>query len=496
MPIDLPAHRGSELRVLFVTSECAPLIKVGGLGDVSAALPAALRAIGIDVRVLLPGYAAVMSRVGASAPLASLEILGHRARLLDARLASGVPLIVLDCPALFQRSGGPYQDEAGVDWPDNAMRFGVLSRTAAMLGCAASPLGWQPDVVHLNDWPAALAAAYLHYEHGRRSTSIVTIHNLAFQGNFEPGVLRHLQLPAESYAAEGLEFHGLVSFLKAGLHYADAITTVSPTYAQEIQHEATGAGMHGILRHRSLALTGILNGIDTNEWDPAADPWLPAHYSAGTLARKADVKRALASRLGLGAISPAVPLLGFVGRLTHQKGTDLLVAAAPDLLAMNTRLVVLGSGAREQQDALRELADRYPGMVSTTFGFDEPLAHLIEGGADLFIMPSRFEPCGLNQMYSQRYGTPPVAHATGGLADTIVDCTEQTLAAGTATGFLFRELSARALVAAVARALDVYRTPERWRSLQRSGMAQDFSWTRPARQYAALYRQLAARDPD
>jgi starch synthase len=350
--------------------------------------------------------------------------------------------------------------------------------------------------VHLNDWPAALAAAYLRYGHEPRSTSIVTIHNLAFQGNFEPGVLRHLQLPAESYATEGLEFHGRVSFLKAGLHYAEAITTVSPTYAQEIQHEATGAGMHGILRHRSRSLSGILNGIDTNEWDPAADPLLPAHYGAETLARKADVKRALASRLGLTAMSPAVPLLGFVGRLTHQKGADLLVAAAPDLLAMGTGLVVLGSGMQDQENTLRALAGRYPGMVSVVIGFDEPLAHLIEGGADLFIMPSRFEPCGLNQMYSQRYGTPPVAHATGGLVDTIVDGTEQTLAARTATGFLFREPSARALIAAVERALAVYRNPDRWRSLQRSGMARDFSWTRPARQYAALYRQLVARDRD
>ncbi|MGQ0749506.1 MAG: glycogen synthase GlgA [Betaproteobacteria bacterium] len=484
------------LRVLFVTPECAPLVKVGGLGDVSAALPVALRAIDVDVRVLLPGYANVMARLGDAATLASLEILGHRVRLLDARLASGVPLIVVDCPALFQRSGDPYQDEAGADWPDNAARFGVLSKAAAALGSASTPLGWQPDVVHLNDWPAALAAAYLHYGHGPRSTSIVTIHNLAFQGNFEPGVLPHLQLPPQSYAPEGLEFHGQVSFLKAGLCYADRITTVSPTYAQEIQREATGAGMHDILRHRSPALTGIQNGIDTGEWDPAADSCLPAHYTAGTLTRKADVKRALASRLGLTEISPDVPLLGFVGRLTHQKGADLLVAAAPDLLAMDVRMVVLGTGTREQEDALRALADRYPGMVSVTLGFDEPLAHLIEGGADLFIMPSRFEPCGLNQMYSQRYGTPPVAHATGGLVDTIADCTEETLRARTATGFLFREPSARALIAAVERALAVYRVPDRWRSLQRSGMARDFSWTRPARQYAALYRQLAARDRD
>ena len=484
------------MRVLFVTPECAPLVKVGGLGDVSAALPAALRAIDFDVRLLLPGYEAVMARLSDAAPLASLDMLGQRVRLLEACTASSVPLIVLDCPPLFQRSGGPYQDQAGIDWPDNAARFGLFSRAAALLGSASSPLGWQPEVVHLHDWPAALAAAYLHYGHRPRSASIVTVHNLAFQGNFEPAVLPHLQLPPESYAPEGLEFHGHVSFLKAGLHYADGITTVSPSYAQEIQHEAAGAGMHGILRRRSRDLTGILNGIDTAEWDPATDRYLPAHYTADTLVRKADVKRALASRLQLKTAAPDVPLLGFVGRLTHQKGADLLAASVPDLLAMDVRMAVLGTGAREVEEALRGLADRYPGMVSVTIGFDESLAHLIEGGADLFIMPSRFEPCGLNQMYSQRYGTPPVAHATGGLVDTIVDCSEETLKNRTATGFLFREASARALTAAVARALAVYRVPDRWRSLQRSGMTRDFSWTRPARQYAALYRQLAARDRD
>jgi starch synthase len=284
--------------------------------------------------------------------------------------------------------------------------------------------------------------------------------------------------------------------LKAGLHYANGITTVSPTYAQDIQQEATGAGMDGILRRRSRDLTGILNGIDTAEWDPATDPYLPAHYTAEMLKGKADVKGALASRLQLATASSDVPLLGFVGRLTHQKGADLLAAATPDLVAMDVRMAVLGTGAREIEDALRALADRYPGMVSVTIGFDESLAHLIEGGADLFIMPSRFEPCGLNQMYSQRYGTPPVAHATGGLLDTIVDCSEETLEAGTATGFLFRQPSARALIAAVARARALYRVPDRWRSLQRSGMRRDFSWTRPAREYAALYRQVAARDRD
>jgi starch synthase len=483
------------MRVLFVTPECAPLVKVGGLGDVSTALPAALRKLDLDVRVMLPGYSAVMEHLPAARELASLNALGHRTRLLEARLDNGVPMIVLDCPSLFHRDGGPYQDRSGTDWADNATRFGVFSRAAAVLGGTASPLPWRPDVVHLNDWPTALAAAYLHYEPPSRASSILTVHNLAFQGNFDPAALSALQLPAESYAPEGIEFHGRLSFLKAGLYYANAITTVSPTYAGEIQTESAGAGMQGLLRHRRQALTGILNGIDTDEWNPASDPHLPTHYTAETLERKVEVKRALAARLGFAPGEPDVPLLGFVGRLTQQKGADLVAEAAAGLFDMGTRIVVLGMGEPGQENALRRLAAQHPGRISVTIGFDETLAHLIEGGADLFLMPSRFEPCGLNQMYSQRYGTPPVAHATGGLIDTIVDCTPHTLQAATATGFLFREPSARALLDAVKHALGVHRSGKLWRALQRNGMTRDFSWTGPARQYAAVYRRIASRDP-
>ena len=486
--------RSDALRVLFVAPECAPLAKTGGLGDVSAALPAALRALGIDVRILLPGYPGVFAGVESTGDVAALTLLEplRPARLLEARLANGVPLFILDNPPLYRRGGGPYQDESGEDWKDNALRFGLLSHAAAILGSAASPLSWRPQIVHGNDWPAALASAYLHYAAGSRAANVVTVHNLAFQGNFDSGMVAALALPPASFSAEGLEFHGRLSFLKAGLYYADAITTVSPTYAREIQTEIFGAGMHGLLQRRRAVLSGILNGIDTTAWDPATDRHLPHHYNVATLEHKQLVKRMLRDRLGLAHVEDDQPLLGVVSRLTHQKGADLLVQAAPELAALPAQLAILGSGQREYETALRALAIDYRGRIAVAIGFDEALAHLIEAGADMFLMPSRFEPCGLNQMYSQRYGTPPVAHATGGLTDTIVDCGAHGAMAG-ASGFLFDEPTVPALVAAVRRALARYRERDGWRMLQRNGMARDFSWALPARRYAELYRQTVAR---
>ena len=486
--------RSDALRVLFVSSECTPLVKTGGLGDVSAALPAALRARGIDVRMLLPGYPGVFAGVEHVAETATLALLDPPlpSALLEARLANGVPLLILDNPPLYRRDGGPYQDAAGEDWQDNALRFGLLSRAAAVLGSNSSPLSWRPQIVHSHDWPAALAPAYLHYAPAARAASIVTVHNLAFQGNFDSRMVEPLALPQASFDAEGLEFHGRLSFLKAGLHYADAITTVSPTYAREIQTEACGAGMHGLLQRRNAALTGILNGIDVTEWNPATDRHLPHHYDVATLERKRLVKRMLRERLGLEQGKDELPLLGVVSRLTHQKGADLLVQAAPELIALPAQLAILGSGQREHETALRALAIDHPGRIAVRIGFDEPLAHLIEAGADMFLMPSRFEPCGLNQMYSQRYGTPPIAHATGGLADTIVDCRTEAGPVSGASGFLFDQPTVPALIAAVRRALARYRQPEDWQALQRNGMARDFSWALPAQRYDELYRQLAA----
>jgi len=461
------------MRLLFVTPECAPLTKTGGLGDVSAALPAALRAQGIDVRVLLPAYQGVS--LPQARECASLRLLQMEARLLEAG-----EYLLLDCPALYARPGGPYQDAQGADWPDNALRFGMLSRAAALLVAAGSPLEWRPEIVHCNDWPTALAPVYLHFERSR-AASVMTVHNLAFQGLFDAGLLERLELPSATFAVEGLEFYGKLSFLKGGLVYADAITTVSPTYAREIQTEEFGCGLDGVLRERRGALRGILNGIDAEIWNPMSDPRIAERYSWSSLEKKAANKLALQRRMNLPE-DAAAPLLGAVCRFTHQKGVDLLAGAAEELVALGAQLCMLGRGERELEAALAALAARHPASVAVAIGFNEDLAHLIEAGADLFLMPSRFEPCGLNQMYSQRYGTPPVARATGGLVDTIADGE---------TGFLFERAEAAALVAALKRALVVYGDTRRWRELQRRGMAREFSWSAPARQYADLYARHA-----
>jgi starch synthase len=465
------------MRLLFVTPECAPLTKTGGLGDVSAALPAALRERGMDVRVLLPGYSEVLDKVKAT-KRATLSVLGFEVALLE---ADGFWL--LDCPELYRRDGGPYQDASGADWPDNALRFGVLSKAASLLAGAASPLAWRPDCVHCNDWPAAPAAAYLAFDGAAEAASVVTVHNLAFQGNFDAALLDRLALPRQSFNSEGLEFHGKLSFLKAGLAYADALTTVSPSYAREIQTEAFGCGMDGLLRRRRQSLTGILNGIDTTIWNPAADPLIVAPYDAARLEQKALAKQALQFRLRL-KVDPQVPLLGMVSRLAHQKGSDLVADAIDELVTLPAQIAVVGKGDARMEEALRTAAVRYPGQVSVSIDFDEGLAHGVEAGADLFLMPSRYEPCGLNQMYSQRYGTPPIAHATGGLIDTIEDGK---------TGFLFAPPERGALVAAVRRAVELRRDASRWREMQRRGMQRDFSWSAAARQYADLYSRLARR---
>ena len=448
------------MRALFVTPECAPFAKAGGLGDVSAALPAALRTLGHEVDVLLPAY----SDIPETSPAGSFSELGFEGRLL--RRKDGILLV--DCPPLYRRPGSPYQDPGGQDWPDNALRFGVLCKVAAAL----AP---EYDVLHCNDWPAALTPVY-----APRAKSLLTIHNLAFQGNFERPWLARLGLPESYFSMERLEFHGRVSFLKGGLVHAGAINTVSPTYAREMQTEEFGCGLEGVVRSRSAALAGILNGVDTEIWDPARDPHLAHRYDQRSLELKEENKAALQRRLNL---EPGgEPLVGFIGRLTHQKGVDLIAAAAAEIAALPAQLVVLGRGERELEGALAAVAARHPGRIAVVLGFNEELAHLIEAGADIFVMPSRFEPCGLNQMYSQRYGTPPVVRATGGLADTVKDGE---------TGFLFERAESSALAAAVRRAVTARSDPARWKAIQRAGMERDFSWRAAARQYADLYSRLA-----
>ena len=485
----------TNMNILFATSEIYPLAKTGGLADVSAALPAALRSLGMDVRVLLPGYSQVLAALPDATPLASLTLPMHGpVQLLGASMPdSGVPLIIIEHAGYFERPGSPYQDANGHDWPDNYLRFGLLSQLAALLAGATSPLAWQIDILHCNDWQTGLAPAYLHFSGTAAAPTLMTVHNLAYQGIFAADTRAVLGLPDESFSMQGVEYYGNLSFLKAGLFYADQLTTVSPTYAEEIQHETLGFGMHGLLQNRHEALTGIVNGIDTDAWNPATDPHLSKHYKAGRMMGKAAIKQLLQQELGLNQQADA-PLLGVISRITPQKGQDLVLAIAPQLIQSGAQLAILGNGDIVLELALRRLANTYPGKVGVVIGYDEGLAHRIEAGADIFLMPSRFEPCGLNQMYSQRYGTPPVVHRTGGLADTVIDATDATLADGTASGFAFDSATPGAFMAATQRALTLYGNPRKWNSLRKNGMARDFSWEASARQYQALYQAMLATD--
>jgi len=480
------------MKVLFVTPELAPWMKSGGLGEISSSLPAALHEAGVDVRILVPAYASLLAAFPAANPVAELPGPGGElpdSRLLEATDENGVPLLLLDCPAFFRREGSAYLDADGNDFADNHLRFGLLSNAAALLSSESSPLGWRPDVLHCNDWPCGLAPAYLHFMGGAKAATVMSIHNLAFQGIFPADTLTALALPSAAYAMDGVEFWGKLSFMKAGLHYAERITTVSPRYAEEIQTEAFGYGFAGLLRWRRDDLCGILNGIDTRTWNPATDPYLPRRYEFAHLKGKEANKAALRQRFGLSAESSA-PVLGAVCRITQQKGLDLLLGIGDEIAAMPAQLVVLGTGDRSLEAALSGLAARHPGQFAVRIGFDDGLAHLIEAGADIFLMPSRFEPCGLNQMYSLRYGTPPLVRETGGLADTVVDCNEATLADGTANGFVFNDASPEALFQTIRRAVSAWHDKALWHKLQRNGMVLDFSWSKAAASYKAIYAEL------
>ncbi len=481
-----------KLKVLFATSEIAPLIKTGGLADVSAALPVALAALGVDMRVLVPGYPQVMAALKTRSRVATLPGLPGipPAVLIASKLPSGLPLLVIECP-IYDRSGGPYQDGAAADWQDNDLRFGLLSYVGALLSTPGTPFpAWKPDIIHCNDWQTGLAPVYLNYVGGPRARSVITIHNLAYQGIFPAQSANRLGLPPQAFSIEGVEFYGNTSFLKGGLQFADRITTVSPNYAREIQGESLGMGLQGLLSRRSDVLIGILNGIDIDAWDPETDPYIERYYNASRLAAKQDNKRALQLRLGL-QDAPQTPLFGVVSRLTDQKGLDVLADVVDDLVGSPAQLAVLGSGDPALQARFQRLALRHPGKVAVQIGFDEGLSHQIEAGVDVFAMPSRFEPCGLNQMYSQRYGTLPLVHATGGLLDSVVDWSPTTLKNHTATGFIFSPLDPATLLEHCRRAITAYGDQRLWRQLQKNAMKRDFSWEASARQYLDLYQSLA-----
>jgi starch synthase len=473
--------------VLSVASEVAPFSKSGGLGDVSEALPRALAARGHRLAVVTPRYGSIdPARHGLERLDLEVEVRGERAGLW--RAPGPAPVLFLEHERFFGSRPGLY-GERGTDYPDNAQRFAFFSRAALEVPAA---LGFVPRIVHLHDWQAALGAWQLRAERGgdprlAGARCVFTIHNLAYQGMFPKEMLVEVGLPWEVFTFEAMEFHDQLNFMKAGLVYADALTTVSPSYAREIMTVEGGHGLDSVLRLRRHDLTGILNGIDVVRWDPSRDPHLSAHYGPGDLAGKAVCKAALQRELGLPQRA-RVPLVGMIGRLAEQKGVDLVLEALPEILAMDVQVAALGSGRPDWEEALARLARERPGRLAVRIGFDEVLAHRIEAGADLFLMPSRFEPCGLNQMYSLRYGTVPVVRAVGGLEDTVEDYD----GARRGTGFKFQEYQARALLTALRRALDVWRDERAWRGLVERGMAQDFSWDRSAAGYEALFERLAA----
>ena len=482
------------MRVLYITAELYPWVKSGGLGDVAGALPPALIAEGIDVRLLLPGFRGFLDAfpgitdvVRLATPYAAERVRVGLARLPD----SGSPAYLVDHPAFYDRPGNPYASPDGSDWPDNHRRFGLLGWVASELARGADA-GWRPDVLHGHDWHAGLAPAYLAARpppEGHIPT-VFTIHNLAYRGPFPGAVFPELALPPEFFSIDGVEFFGMVSFIKAGLFYSDRLTTVSPTHAREIQTPAFGWGLDGLLRARASVLTGILNGVDMKVWDPRHDAVLPRSYGErdATVGKRA-AKAALQKRLGL---EPAerLPLFGAVSRLTPQKGLDLVLAALPDLVTGGCQLALLGSGDSDLEQAFTATADGYRGRVGVAIGYDEGLAHLIYAGSDVILVPSRFEPCGLTQLYALRYGALPLVRRVGGLADTVVDATATNLSEGIATGFAFDDDSPAALMSAIRRVTALFPERKIWRGMMRRAMTRDFSWAVAARQYSAIYRTV------
>lgn len=473
------------MRVLSTVSEIFPLVKTGGLGDVTGALPLALADHGVEMVTLLPGYRSVMAALtDATEVLAFADLFGGPARLLRGH-AGELDLLVVDAPHLFDRPGNPYVGRDGKDWPDNAFRFAALSWAASRIGLG-EVASFVPDVVHCHDWQAGLTPAYLKFA-GARVPSVITIHNLAYQGNFPAELLTALRLPREAFRIDGVEYYGSIGFLKAGLSYAQRITTVSPTYAREIQTPEFGCGLDGLLRYRSGVLSGIVNGIDTDIWNPVHDKHIPVPFDADSLNRRPANTVSVRERFGLEA-APERPLIGVVSRLVWQKGLDIFADAAPALLAKGAQIAVLGQGDAAIEKHLSNLASAHPGRMGVIADFDEDTAHLMQSGVDVLSVPSRFEPCGITQLCAMRYGAVPVVAKVGGLNDTVIDSSDARIA----TGFHLTPVTREAIEASFVRVFAAWADKKRWRQYQENGMRVDRSWTKPANEYARLYSELLA----
>ena len=483
------------MKVLHVAAEVFPLIKTGGLADVVGALPQALIEQGADARLLLPGLPAIVDAVLHQRKVCDLGALfgaAHVSVWLGQMPQSKVKVYVIRAPYLYTRDGGPYQAADGSEWSDNLQRFGLLGWVAAHLGAGDLDPEWTPQVLHAHDWHAAMACAYVAAHPARRVSTVYTVHNLAYQGLFAMADFHILGLPARLLASSGLEFHNQLCLMKAGLKFADRITTVSPSYAAEIATPEFGCGLDGVIRGRGSDVSGILNGVDGAIWNPRTDTALAHRYAATDLGGKEVCKRQLQKELGL-TLDSAAPVCAVVSRLSSQKGLDLILAVLPELLKSGAQLVVQGSGDALLEAAFLEAAQRNPNQVAVRTGYDESRAHRIIAGADIMLVPSRFEPCGLTQLYALRYGTLPLVRKVGGLADTVVNATASTatgLQEQSATGFAFAEATASALQAELQRAMSYFKQPQLWATLMQHAMAQDFSWRQPARDYMALYRNL------
>jgi starch synthase len=475
-------------KILFVTSEAHPLIKTGGLADVSGSLPTALAGLDVDVRLIIPKYQAIKT-VEEIYYKSTVRVNNVDVNILETRLpGTEVVVWLVDCPEFFGFPGNPYIDEQGNAWANSAERFALFCRIAVEVAMNRGYLDWQPDIIHCNDWQSGLAPALLSLEASRPAT-VFTIHNMAYQGLFPKATRVSLNLPRPLWNPNGIEFNGMLSFIKGGLAYSDRITTVSPTYAREIQTADFGYGLEGLVGYRKDVLSGIINGIDADQWNPETDSNISERYDFSTINKKQLNKTALQNKHSL-PVDNNIPVFALISRLVEQKGIDLVLECLPEMLALPLQFVLLGSGDKRFEQQLSHFAETYPDKMAITLGYDEGLAHLIEAGADIFLMPSRFEPCGLNQLYSQRYGTIPIVRKTGGLADTVVDTLPETLSNNTATGFVFNEATSGTLMETIKRALIVYSQPEAWKQLQAGGMQKDYSWNKSAKEYMALYEQL------
>ena len=487
-----PKSTAAGLRILMVASEAQPFSKTGGLADVATALPKALGRLGHDVTLITPRYRGNAAGVFESDVTIEMAAQQFRGELYEVPLGPGARVLLVDCPLLFDRPG--IYNEDGADYPDNPLRYAFLNAVAIEWAARQSP---PIDILHSHDWQGGLVPVYaraLGANGGRRPATVLTVHNLAYQGAFDKAWVPRLGLRWEDFTVDGFEFYDRVSYLKAGLSFADAITTVSPTYAEEIQRPEYGDGFDGVIRSRRDALVGILNGIDTEDWNPAADRFLPEGFDAEHLDRKPASKRAMLEAFGLPVDDAALarPAVGMVARMVDQKGLDLIAAASAHLASLDASFVVVGTGEPRYQDLWRSLARSRPDRFGVFIGFDERRAHLVEAGADMFLMPSRYEPCGLNQMYSMRYGTVPVVRAVGGLVDTVRPYNPRN---GQGTGFLFAEYQPAAMLDALGRALATFPDKKIWTRLQTNGMQADFSWDRSAAEYVKLYRRLRRRTP-